>query len=440
MRKWIVITAVIVLLAGAWAWRQSRPLALATVRPTFGAVREFITEDSKTRLADEYILTMPIAGRVGRIALEEGDGVTSGQVLARIDDFDLRKQLEGRRAHVQSLRAQIAGVDAQKPKPEDIEASSLKVQEAQLQLEAGRKAIEIARLRLADAERELKRSENLLKAGVLQRAQYDAARLARDTLAEQLANAGIEQSARARTLDIARVNLKRLRESIDDNEYQRDLYQAQIRQTESEIAVVQDQLAKTLVRSPIDGVVLIKHVEDEQVLAAGAPLLTLGNATGIEIEADILSEEIGRVRVGQPVEVTGKTLQGRTVMGRVGRIYPTGFMKVSALGIEQQRVKVIIQFDNSALRLIPRLSVDVRIIVSARENVLTLPEQAVFKQDDAWAVLVIENDRLASRPVEIGLRNDRVVEIVKGITPEDIVVAEPTNDLRAGQRAEPAKG
>ena len=168
------------------------------------------------------------------------------------------------------------------------------------------------------------------------------------------------------------------------------------------------------------------------------PLLKIGDMETIEIETDILSEEVSRLKPGQRVEITGKALEGRTVEGRVKRIYPGGFKKISALGIEQQRVKVIVGFDNRDIGLRPYVSVDLRIIVDAHKGVLTLPEQAVFKSSDAWAVLVIEEGRLVLRPVEVGLRNDEVVEIVRGLTKDDVVVAEPTNDLEPGQRARPA--
>jgi len=153
--------------------------------------------------------------------------------------------------------------------------------------------------------------------------------------------------------------------------------------------------------------------------------------------SDILSEEIGRVRPGQIVEISGKALEGRTIQGRVKRIYPAGFKKISALGVEQQRVKVIVSFDNNGLGLRPYVSVDIRIIVAEHKGVLTVPERAVFRSGDGWAVMVIEKGRLAVRPIEIGLRNDRLVEVTGGLSRDDVVVLEPTNSLRPGVRARP---
>jgi len=438
MKRLLSITFLIVVVAGGWWYVQTRPVVLKTCPPTVGTVREFVAEDGKTRLDQEYIVTMPINGRVRRIELVEGAHVTSGAVVARVDDFDLLQQLQKLLAQVDEDRLQIEGVDKAKPKPEDIESARLKTTEAQLQRQSAAKSVAIARINLTDAEREFRRMENLLAQGVVQRSQYDTAKRSFDTSREQLANDQIRESAASKTLEIARVAYDRVRRSVDDNEYQRGVYLAQIRQTESQIAQIRDQLTKTTIRSPATGSVLERHVKDEQVLTAGTPLLKIGDMDTIEIESDILSEEVGCVRPGQRVEITGKALEGRTAEGRVKRIYPGGFKKISALGIEQQRVKVIAAFDNGQIGLRPYVSVDLRIIVDEHKDVLTLPEQAVFKSSDSWSALVIEDGRLALRPVEIALRNDQVVEIAKGLSKEAVVVAEPTNDLRAGQRARPA--
>ncbi len=435
MKRWIAIAVAAAALGGGWVWLRTRPLELPTVQPAVGNVAEFVAEDGRTRLDQEYLITMPITGRIFRIELEEGDPVTSGQVLARIDDFDLRQQLAKAYAQIEELRRLIEGVDQAKPKPEDIEAARLKVNEAALQLQSASRATEIARINFADAQREFQRMENLLADKVIQRAQFDAAKRAYDTARETLANSEIHERAASQTLEIARVAYDRIRKSVDDNEYQRGVHQAQILQTSAGIALLHDQLARTTVRSPANGLVLERYVTDEQVLPAGTPLLKIGDMATIEIEADILSEEVGRVQVGQKVEISGKALGGRTLAGTVKRIYPGGFKKISALGIEQQRVKVIVAFDNREAQLRPYVSVDLRIMVDEHRQVLTIPEQAVFKSGDQWAVFVIRDGRLALQPISIGLRNDLLVEVMDGLTTLARVVAEPTNDLREGLRA-----
>ena len=134
------------------------------------------------------------------------------------------------------------------------------------------------------------------------------------------------------------------------------------------------------------------------------------------------------------MEVGGKALQGEIVEGTVTRVYPAGFMKISSLGIQQQRVRTIIEFDNSNINLRPGTSVEVKIITAENPNALAVPERATFRQDGQWSVFRVRNGHAELVPVTLGLKNDDWAEIVEGLSAGDIVVAEPKNDLEDGAR------
>jgi len=157
----------------------------------------------------------------------------------------------------------------------------------------------------------------------------------------------------------------------------------------------------------------------------------------IEIECDVLSEDVTAVRPGDKVVIRGKALRGRTIEGTVERIYPAGFEKISSLGVEQQRVKTIIEFDNSEAKLRPGTSVDVEIVTAEAQGVLAVPDRAVFREGDSWAVFVIESGHAELRKVEVGLRNEDWAEIRAGLQPTDVVIAELTNDIKPGVRVTP---
>ena len=178
--------------------------------------------------------------------------------------------------------------------------------------------------------------------------------------------------------------------------------------------------------------VLEKYIEDRRVLLAGEPLLKIGDMDSIEIESDVLSEEIGPMRVGNRVEIKGKALQDRVVFGTVKRIYPSGFMKISSLGVEQQRVRTIIEFDNSEIQLRPGTSVDVRIITAQSENALAIPDRALFRHQEDWALFIVNGDVAELIAVEVGLRNDDWAEIVSGVEEGTLIVSELKNDLVDG--------
>jgi len=124
-------------------------------------------------------------------------------------------------------------------------------------------------------------------------------------------------------------------------------------------------------------------------------------------------------------------------MGKVTRIYPSGFKKISALGIEQQRVKILIGFDNGEAHLRPGTSVDIRVITELHEGVTAVPERATFKRDGGWAVFKVNGGKARLVPVTIGLKNDEWAEITEGVEPGDIIITERKNELEDGVRIAP---
>jgi HlyD family secretion protein len=193
-----------------------------------------------------------------------------------------------------------------------------------------------------------------------------------------------------------------------------------------------------VLRAPVAGPILEKYVESRRVLPPGTPLLKMGDLSSVEIESDILSEEVVRVHSGQRVEISGKAVGRETSFeGKVKRIYPSAFMKISALGIEQQRVKTIIAFDNSTLGLRPGTRLDVRIITAEKQNAVSVPERSIFRREGKWYVFTVQGGRARLAPVSLGLKNDEWAEITDGLTAGDVIILEPKNDLEDGVRIKP---
>ena len=121
----------------------------------------------------------------------------------------------------------------------------------------------------------------------------------------------------------------------------------------------------------------------------------------IEIECDVLSEEIAPMQLGNKVEIKGKAIRNTIIFGTVKRIYPSGFMKISSLGVEQQRVRTIIEFDNAEVQLRPGTALDVRIITAESENALAIPDRALFRNQEKWSLFVVNGDTAELRSVEV---------------------------------------
>ncbi|MCC6696113.1 MAG: efflux RND transporter periplasmic adaptor subunit [Candidatus Hydrogenedentes bacterium] len=437
-RKRIMIAGgVVAVVALLWLMSRERPVAVEMAEVSARTVREYIAEDAKTRLADDYIIDMPLSGTVDAITLEEGDEVEAGGCVATVDAYGLEQQVAALEALIAQARARITSVDVEKPKPEDLASAELRIKEEHDRQAIAAKERAIAENDFRNAEREWNRVKALFESGAVSQSQYDEAERGLKNARENLERVSLASDSVKKALDIAELASQRLAGSVDDNEFMREVYRKEIENLESQLNVLKDDLAKTQIASPVKGVVLEKFVDDKRVLAAGTPLLRIGDLQTIEIECDVLSEEIVRVKVDDPVEITGKALNDRVVLGRVNRIYPSGFQKVSALGIEQQRVRTILTFDDPSENLRPGTSVDVRIITGEVKDAISVPERATFRSDGGWAVFVVEGGRARLVPVEIALKNDDWAAIRSGLQPGQIVVAEPKNELADGVRVAP---
>lgn len=443
MKRAIIIAVIVIAIAvGGFIALRGPAIAVEMTTPQRMTVREYVAEDAKTRLADEYIVDMPVAGTVERIDLEVGDDVKQGQVIARVDPYDLEQQIRQVEAEIAQRRAQITGVDVAKPKPEDIESAKVRIEEMDKEQAIAGQALAVAQSNFKNAQIEYERTKGLFAGGIASQSELDQSELAYTNAKETLTQNQIAVDRSKKSLEQAKIAYQRLLASIDDNEYQRESLLAEIDQLDARLAVLEDDLKKTEIKSPVSGPVLEKYIEDRRVLAEGNELLRIGDMSSIEIECDVLSEEIPAVQVGNKVVIRGKAVrtrlvEGEAIEGYVKRIYPSGFEKISALGVEQQRVRTLIGFDNSEVQLRPGTSVDVEIITAEAPNSLAVPDRAVFRDGQGYAVFVVHDGHARLQPVEVGLRNEDWAEIRSGLSEGDTVVAELNNDLKDGVRVVP---
>lgn len=416
-----LVLAIIVVLT------YSGAVPVEVVNPETRTVHEYIAEDAKTRLGDEYVVDMPVAGTLERIELEVGDIVEKGHVIAQVERYGLEHRIKEIEALITETQARVTGVDITKPKAEDHESSKIRVTEMRDALEIAKKVRAVTTFNQEEAKRDLGRARALLDAGAASEDYLDEAELHYKGLSEELKRAKLQEDNAHKALELAEIADRRLMGSVDDNEYLRDAYSAQIEGLRAQLAVLHYDLSKTEIRAPVSGPVLEKYIEDRRVLAPGTPLLRIGDLASAEIECDVLSEEVSLVRVGNAVEITGKALQGKTITGRVSRIHPAGFMKISSLGIEQQRVRTLIDYDAHAVALRPGTSVDVRIITAESVDALAIPARSAFRKEGQWNVYAVVNGKIRTVPVEIGLRNDEWVAIASGLSADDIILRDPGN-------------
>jgi len=306
---------IVALVAGIYLWGKTRPVPVDTAVVRRGRLEECVTEEAQTQLHTERVVTAEFAGTARRIMLEEGDSVERGQLITTIEDTELKLALDMMKAQVKEIEGQLAGVDVPLPKASEIEAAEKVRQQA---LENVAEVKEQERAAEADreyAEKELRRVQGLYESGSATDRQFDAVRRDMQT-AHANAQAVTQRLAAAETaVRIAELRKQVLLDSMQDTAHLRQVYGAQMDQIRSAMDLIDYEVSRTRVTSPISGTVLEKHVDSERYVQPGTPLVTLGDMASIEIRADILSDEVGRVKIGQDVLLEGRR-QGRRARHR----------------------------------------------------------------------------------------------------------------------------
>jgi HlyD family secretion protein len=366
-------------------WPETIVVDVGTVAR--GPLVATIDEEGVTRVRDRFVVSAPVAGRVLRIELEPGDTVKRGDVVARVRAetpalLDARTRAEAQAA-IESARATLGRAQA----------------------EAQR-----ARTTLALAERELARACQLAKSG-LSTSQAVEAREAEMREADEALNAA-NFAVRAAASELQRA-------------------EARLAPTPPDVAG-----RVVTVTAPVSGVVLKRVRESESIVPAGDPLLEIGDPEQIEIVSDLLSTDAVRVKPGSRalVEQWGGD---HPLHARVRRIEPSGFTKISALGVEEQRVNVILDFENAAeasMRLGDAYRVEVRIVTWETADALKVPTSALFREGEQWAVYAIDTDRARRTIVEVGHQTGQEAEIVKGLSDNARVILHPGDTLTDGAR------
>ncbi len=367
------------------AWPKPTEVDMATVER--GPLVVTVDEEGETRVRERFVVSAPVAGELLRVGLEPGDAVRAKSELAVIRPagpglLDARERA-GASAAVHSADATLSRARAERDR---------------------------ARTTLERARQQLDRARGLFQAGAVSRDEFEA----RDADARVA-----EEAFRSADFSVA--------------EAQYNLQAARARMIQGTGA---GAARDVVVTAPVDGVVLKRHRESQTVVPAGEPLLEVGDPSRLEIVADFLSSDAVKVHPGQPVLIE-QWGGGQTLRGRVRRIEPSGFLKVSALGVEEQRVNIIIDFDDpgGAWRALgDAFRVEVRVVIWRQDPVLKVPTGALFRRADQWAVFAVQKSKTALRPVVVGQRNGTDAQVVSGLAEGDRVVLYPPDTLTDGKR------
>ena len=380
-----LITGVVIVLAivAMAMWPESIEVSAAKVER--GAMQVTLDEDGETRIRDKFVVSAPVAGRLQRIELEPGDAVVRGKtVVARLTTADAPLLDPRTRGELEAAT----------------EATRAAVGQARAEFE--RTTAELAR-----ARQTLQRQQELMKAGAIAADSLDAA---------ETAVATAEEARKAAEFAVSR------------SEYELQTARARLQAPAPAGRAVE-------VVAPVSGVILKRLRESESVVPAGEPLLEIGEPGRSEIVADFLSTDAVRIQLGAQVLIEGWG-GSEPLHGRVRRVEPAGFMKVSALGVEEQRVNVLIDFDDpsAAKRLGDGYRVEVRVVIWREDDVVKVPVGGLFRRGNDWAAFLVDGEQVRLQPVLLGQRNDEEAQVTKGLSPGQTVVLHPPDTLTDGAR------
>ena len=395
IRKTYVLGAAAVLAAaGLLAWSFApRPVAVETAAVLSGRYQQSIEEDGRTRVKDRYVVSAPVAARVMRITLKEGDRVREGETVAVLLPgvsamVDARSAEEARARH-EATRANVARAAA-------------RVQRAQVAVE--------------EAQLELHRTEKLTREGFLSGSRLDSVRLAFAASKRDLEAAQAERDAAL---------------------HEQAQAAAALLPANSEV-----RAGKPLqVRSPVDGVVLRVAQASEAAVAAGSALLDVGDPRRMEVIAELLTTDAVQAQPGRRAVI--ERWGGPAVEGRVRLVEPSAFTKVSALGIEEQRVKVVVNVDQPPAAwqaMGDGYRVTLRVITQDVEQAVMVPVGALFPLGDGGTgVYRVADGRAKLQPVELGGRNGSEGWVRSGLKAGDTVIVYPPPAVSDGKRVEARK-
>jgi HlyD family secretion protein len=376
----------------AWALRP-QPVAVEAAAVTEGPFEQTVVDDGKTRVRDRYVIAAPLAGSVERIRLEPGDAVRQGQAVALLTPT-APAFLDARTAR--ELQERIGAADAQFARAR---AEALKVLAQRDQARA-----------------DLARQEKLAAGGFVSPTAREQAELALRTAERAVDAARFAEEAARHDAAQARAALTRYKSG--------------------------EPTAKWEVVSPVNGSVLRVIQKSESPVGLGAPLLEVADARSLEAVVDVLSQDAVAIRPGMAARVelgTGVP----PVPARVRLVEPAAFTKVSALGVEEQRVNVVLDFAgplDHVWTMGDGFRVEAHIVTHREEKAVKVPVGALFREGDGWAVFVVDGERAARRAVKVPRRNGAEAMVEDGLKPGERVIVYPSDALQDGSRIEIVAG
>lgn len=401
--KWIIAAAA-VLVAGAVIYGSiTAGVSAELYKVSRGDINQYFEETAQVKSIDSHTVYIEGAGRITDIRADVGDTVKKDDILLTLDKTDLELQ----------LKAADAGIAASKAQLESTELGNYanKIKQAEA-------AVNQAKIMYDSDKRNFENAKGLYESQALSKDEYEKAR---DMCDVALA-----------ALNTANLQLADIKKGSPD--YLKNSYMAQFEQAEIRRDTIVNSIKKQEVRSPADGTIIERLVDENLPAVPQMAAFIIEDTDRLEIEANVLSDDINKVQIGNEVEISGKPLGDEILKGRVAKIAPAAKAEMSSLGVSQNRVPVTIEINSDTSLLKPGFSVDAKIITANRKDTLIVPDSSVFDYEGKSTIFVVENGKARLRSVEKGIESDDFIEILGGLKEEELILSKPDNSIKEGMR------
>ena len=394
LRRWIIVIIITVGVISAIVYGfMPKPVSVDLVKVSRGPLKVTVEEEGRTRVKDRFVVSAPVAGFMRRIQFDVGDRVQKGQSLVELEP--LKSNLLDPRSHA-AAQAAVSSAEA-----------SLKVEE------------ERARAAAADAEYARTNLERIRKL-------YEGGYVAKDALEQ--AETGAKRAG---------ANLLSAEAAVKVARFELERAQTVLRHSAAENTEIQGKIVT--IQSPVNGSVLKIYRESEGVVQSGEPVIDIGDPEKLEVKVEVLSADAVKIKPG--ASVLFKRWGGNsTLPGRVRVVEPAGFTKISSLGVEEQRVLVIVDLtssDKGAQSLGDGYRLEASFIIWEGKDILQAPASGLFRNQEGWAIFVVKNNRALKREVRVGQRTGLVAEVLSGLTEGEEVISHPDNSIEDRTRVRP---
>ena len=400
---WAAAMAIICIIGTVGYMNMQKGQVVETSSVEKGEIKQFIEEVAVVQSNKKQTVYIEGSGKINSISVNVGDSVKKGDVLLTMDKKDLELKLQDANTKIEAAKAQLEGTDSSNY-VNKIEIAEVDVDKAKIAYES--------------ALKNLNNSKNLYEASAISKQELDNAE---DTY----------KNAEA-TLKSANIQLEEVKKGTPD--YVRDEYAAGVEQAVILKETVMREIEKQQIVSPMDGIIIEKLVDKNSMGVPSTAAFVIGNIKSLELEANILSDDIYKVKIGNEVEVSGKAMGDSTIKGKIVKIAPEAKNITSSLGVNQKRVPITIEISDDTNLLKPGYDLDIKIITEIKSNALIIPDSSVFDYQGESCVFVVDSGKAVIRSISKGIESEKTIEVLDGLKEGERIILKPDNNVKEGMK------